>query len=84
MESEGLEMAGAFIGHGIGIDIHETPYLAPVDPTPLEAGMVIVLEAGTRVADLGHFCSEITCLIEPDGVRPLTRIGHQISRVAAN
>ena len=84
MENEGLEMAGAFIGHGIGIDIHETPYLAPVDPTPLEAGMVIVLEAGTRVADLGHFCSEITCLIEPDGVRPLTRIGYQIRRVAGN
>lgn len=84
MENEGLEMAGAFIGHGIGIDIHETPYLAPIDPTPLEAGMVIVLEAGTRVADLGHFCSEITCLIEPDGIRPLTRIGYQISRVAGN
>ena len=83
MEGEGLEMAGAFVGHGIGIDIHETPYLAPVDPTPLEAGMVIVLEAGTRVAELGHFCSEITCLIEPDGVRLLTGIGHRISRVAA-
>ena len=81
MEQEELELAGAFIGHGIGIDIHETPYLAPVDPTPLEAGMVIVLEAGTRVRELGHFCSEITCLIEPDGARPLNRIGHQITRV---
>ena len=84
MESEGLELAGAFVGHGIGIDIHETPYLAPVESTPLERGMVIVLEAGTRIAELGHFCSEITCLIENDGVRTLCRIGHQITRVAAS
>ena len=83
MEAEGLELAGAFVGHGIGIDIHETPYLAPVDHTPLAAGMVIVLEAGTRVRELGHFCSEITCLVEPDGARPLNRIGHQITRVPA-
>ena len=83
MADQGLEPAGAFVGHGIGIDVHESPYLAPVDPTPLEEGMVIVLEAGTRVAELGHFCSEITCLIERDGCNPLTRIGYQIANVPA-
>ena len=81
MQAQNLTPAGAFIGHGIGIDIHESPYLAPVDPTPLEEGMVIVLEAGTQVPDLGHFCSEITCLIEGDGCRQLTRMGYKLTQV---
>ncbi len=81
MEAEGLTLAGAFIGHGIGIDVHETPYLAPIDPTPLEEGMVIVLEAGTQIAELGIFCSEITCLVERGGCRPLTRMGHNLTQV---
>ena len=81
MESRGLQLAGAFIGHGIGIDVHETPYLAPIDPTPLQPGMVIILEAGTRSESIGFFCSEIACLVEADGCQVLTQIGHSITQV---
>lgn len=34
----------SFIGHGIGLHLHEDPYLGPTQGQPLEAGMVIAIE----------------------------------------
>ena len=32
------------MGHGIGLDVHEQPFLSPEDETPLEAGMTFTDE----------------------------------------
>ena len=34
----------SFVGHGIGLHLHEDPYLGPYDDVPLEAGMVLGVE----------------------------------------
>jgi Xaa-Pro dipeptidase len=34
----------SFIGHGIGLGLHEDPYLGPTQDRPLEAGMVLGIE----------------------------------------
>jgi Xaa-Pro dipeptidase len=34
----------SFIGHGIGLHLHEDPYLGPTADVPLEAGMVLGIE----------------------------------------
>src|SRR5712672_3668174 len=34
----------SFIGHGIGLHLHEDPYLGPTQDQPLEAGMVLGIE----------------------------------------
>ncbi|MFI4987904.1 MAG: M24 family metallopeptidase [Alphaproteobacteria bacterium] len=34
----------SFIGHGIGLHLHEDPYLGPTPNQPLEAGMVLGIE----------------------------------------
>jgi Xaa-Pro dipeptidase len=34
----------SFIGHGIGLHLHEDPYLGPTADQPLEAGMVLGIE----------------------------------------
>jgi Xaa-Pro aminopeptidase len=34
----------AFVGHGIGLHLHEDPYLGPTQDQPLEAGMVLGIE----------------------------------------
>jgi len=33
-----------FVGHGIGLHLHEKPYLGPFSEAPLEAGMVLGIE----------------------------------------
>jgi Xaa-Pro aminopeptidase len=33
-----------FVGHGIGLHLHEDPYIGPTDDQPLEAGMVLGVE----------------------------------------
>ena len=39
------------MGHGIGLDIHEHPFLSPEDETPLEAGMTFTDEPSLIVHD---------------------------------
>ena len=34
----------SFVGHGIGLHLHEEPYLGRYSDTPLEAGMVLGIE----------------------------------------
>jgi Xaa-Pro aminopeptidase len=34
----------SFVGHGIGVHLHEDPYLGPTEDQPLEAGMVLGVE----------------------------------------
>ena len=34
----------AFVGHGIGVDLHEEPYLSPFSDATLETGMVLGIE----------------------------------------
>jgi Xaa-Pro aminopeptidase len=37
------------MGHGIGLDVHERPFLSPEDETPLEAGMTFTDEPSMMV-----------------------------------
>jgi Xaa-Pro dipeptidase len=42
----------SFIGHGIGLHLHEDPYLGPMPDQPLESGMVLGIEP--LVMDTGY------------------------------
>jgi Xaa-Pro dipeptidase len=42
----------SFVGHGIGLHLHEDPYLGPFSDVPLEAGMVLGMEP--LVYQTGH------------------------------
>ena len=81
MAERGLELALDFIGHGIGIDVHERPYLISTDHTVLQPGMVVVLEVNTRRFDLGHLSAEITCLVTDDGCEVLNTVPHTITHI---
>jgi len=73
-----IEEAGygrAFIhrtGHGIGIDIHELPFFAPSDETPLRAGMVMSVEPGIYIAGAGGFRHSDTVIVTSEGCEVLT------------
>ncbi len=67
--------ADAFVhgtGHGVGLDIHEQPWVRATATEPLEVGQVITVEPGVY---LPGFCGarvEDTVLVTEDGARRLT------------
>ncbi len=74
LEREGL--ARHFIhglGHGVGVDIHEEPYLRPGSKTVLEEGMVVTVEPGVYMAGSFGVRVEEMVLVTGRGRRLLTR-----------
>ena len=71
-EKASLDFKMPHIGHSIGVVMHENPMLQPFDDTPLEAGMVFMLEPGVTGRD-GFYHTEDMILITEDGHRVLSR-----------
>ncbi len=59
-------------GHGIGTSYHEEPRIVPYNETLLEADMVIALEPGIYIPDVGGARLEHVVLVTPDGCQVLT------------
>jgi Xaa-Pro aminopeptidase len=68
----GMPFDKKFIGHSIGLALHESPILEPSCETPLEASMTVTVEISSTVAGLGRFCVEDLILIEEEGYQVLT------------
>jgi len=60
------------IGHGIGLDLHEPPFLTPRSGETLKAGMVLCIEPWINLPDLGVFAVEDMVEVIEDGYRLLT------------
>jgi len=67
------ECFGHSTGHGLGLNIHESPRLSSKDETVLQAGMVVTVEPGIYLPDWGGVRIEDTVLVEESGCRVLTR-----------
>lgn len=61
-----------FVGHGLGIELSEPPYLAPKMSDPLEAGMVIAIEPKVALPGVGVVGNEDTVVVADSGARVLT------------
>ncbi|SHN62743.1 M24 family metallopeptidase [Desulfovibrio litoralis] len=59
------------LGHGIGLETHETPSLNATRTTILEAGMVITVEPGLYYSDWGGVRLEFMVLITENGYKIL-------------
>src|SRR5207245_1660206 len=66
------------LGHGLGMDGHEVPYLVEGDETRLEPGMVFTLEPG--IYQLGKFGVRIEddCMMTENGVEVLS---HRVAKL---
>lgn len=60
-------------GHGVGIDVHELPRVSASATTILEPGMVITVEPGIYIENLGGARIEDTVLVTANGARVLSR-----------
>ncbi|MNX76491.1 putative peptidase [compost metagenome] len=61
------------LGHGIGLEVHEEPWLAPCEEGTLEAGMTIAVEPGVYLEGWGGVRLEETILVTPKGCEVLTQ-----------
>jgi len=65
-------------GHGIGLDIHETPRLSTLLERPLKAGMVITVEPGIYLPGWGGVRIEDDVLVTRDGHEVLSSLEKQL------
>jgi Xaa-Pro aminopeptidase len=70
------------LGHGIGLDTHEAPYLMPGGTTVLEPGMTFTIEPGAYLAGRFGVRIEDTVILGTDRVDPVTVTPHAALVVA--
>ena len=61
-----------FVGHGVGLELDEPPFIAPKMPYPLEAGMVVALEPKAALPGIGIVGIEDTVVVRDKDVERLT------------
>lgn len=61
------------LGHGIGLEVHESPSLSPKSNDILKSGMVFSVEPGIYLPGIGGVRIEDLVLLEPSGPRLLTK-----------
>jgi Xaa-Pro aminopeptidase len=64
------------LGHGIGMDVHEPPFLTAGDETPLQEGMLFTVEPSITIPEGYSARVEDVVVARPGGGEPLT-IGFQ-------
>jgi Xaa-Pro dipeptidase len=75
----GLEVG--FVGHGVGLEVNETPVLAPRFERPLVAGTVIAIEPKFNHPRFGVVGLENTYLVREDGLENLTPLPETVVMV---
>lgn len=63
---------GHGLGHGLGLDVHEAPYLNVEYPSTLAAGNVVTVEPGVYFPGVGGIRIEDLVIVTDDGAEVLT------------
>ena len=71
-----------FVGHGLGITLHEDPFVNQLSSIPLEEGMVLCIEPLTLLEGRFGMQIEDEVLITADGYEPFTQAG-ELMRMGA-
>ncbi len=74
----GHRQKAGFCGHGVGIEINETPVIAPRSRDILQAGNAIAMEPKFVIPRVGAVGIENTYIVTPEGARCITNAPEEI------
>lgn len=74
----GHRQKSGFCGHGVGIEINETPVIAPRSRDILQAGNAIAMEPKFVIPHVGAVGIENTYIVSPEGARCITNAPEEI------
>lgn len=74
----------SFVGHGIGLEINDLPFIAKRDETPLKEGMTFALEPKLVLEGEAAIGIEDTVVVTRDGVRRLTPLRQTVFHAAGH
>lgn len=63
------------LGHGVGLAIHELPFMGPGCNTPVTENMVVTIEPGIYIPGLGGVRLENMCVMTKTGLTPIIDYG---------
>lgn len=69
---------GHGLGHGVGVEIHESPALNPRNQDELQPGMVITIEPGIYIQGWGGVRIEDMVIVTESGCEILTKSGKEL------
>lgn len=69
------------LGHGLGVEIHEQPYLTSVSETVLQAGMVFSIEPGIYLPGQFGLRLEDIVILRPDGPEIFSELARDLTVV---
>lgn len=68
-------------GHGIGLGLHEEPYLRFDNDLVLEEGMSFSIEPGIYIPELGGFRHSDTVILTKGGSRKITQCKRELEEL---
>ena len=77
----GLKSKAKFIGHGVGVELDEFPFIAPGFKNKFESGMTFAVEPKIFIPDKGMIGIENTYLLTENGCEKLTTVEDKIIEV---
>lgn len=66
-------------GHGVGLDIHEAPWVSSAGTATLAPGFVVTVEPGVYVAGVGGVRIEDTLVVTENGAEALTKFTKEVA-----
>ncbi|MCK5128858.1 MAG: aminopeptidase P family protein [Clostridiales bacterium] len=76
------EYFGHGVGHGVGLNVHELPVLNSKSEDILQSGMVVTVEPGIYIPNLGGVRIENTCYITEDSYTSLYDVSTELNIIS--